>query len=87
MIVLQTRHWYEQQMAGLGDAFADSLVEIVNRVEMMPQMYPVTRHNVRRGKLRRFPYLIYYRIQTDQIEVVAVLHGSRHPNVWRDRVS
>lgn len=85
--VLQTRRWYEQQMAGLGDAFADSLAQIVSRIEMMPEIYPIARHSVRRGKLRRFPYLIYYRIQTARIEVIAVLHGSRHPNVWRDRVN
>ena len=51
----------------------------------MPEMYALAVHNVRRGKLRRFPYLIYYRILLDRIEVIAVLHGSRHPRVWQDR--
>jgi len=53
--VLETRDWYEQQQSGLGDAFRDSLDQIVVRIETMPQMYAVVFRDVRRGKLRRFP--------------------------------
>ena len=38
--VLEARRWYEQQQSGLGDAFSDSLGEIVGRIESMPRMYP-----------------------------------------------
>jgi len=85
--VLAARDWYEEQQPGLGEAFADSLDEIVSRVEPMPRMYPVALRDVRRGKLRKFPYLIYYRVLVDQIEVIAVLHGSRDPRVWQERVN
>ena len=85
--VLEARAWYEQHEIGLGDAFADCLDKIVNGIEAMPEMYAPALDNVRRGKLRRFPYLIYYRILLDRIEVIAVLHGSRHPRVWQGRVS
>ena len=85
--VLATHRWYEQQEPGLGNAFADSLDEIINRIEAMPAMYPLATHDVRRGKLRTFPYLIYYRLLADRIEVIAVLHGRRHPHVWQDRVN
>ncbi len=85
--VLETRDWYERQQYGLGDAFRDSLDQIVVRIETMPQMYAVVFRDVRRGKLRRFPYVIYYRVLSDRIEVIAVLHGSRDPRLWQERVS
>ncbi len=85
--VLETRDWYERQQHGLGDAFRDSLDQIVVRIEAMPQMYAVVFRDVRRGKLQRFPYVIYYRVLSDRIEVVAVLHGSRDPRLWQERVS
>jgi len=28
---------------------------------------------------------LYYRITDEAVEVLAVLHGSRHPRVWRSR--
>ena len=43
--------------------------------------------DVRRGKLRRFPYVVYYRVLTDRIEVIGILHGSRDPrNVIADNI-
>jgi plasmid stabilization system protein ParE len=84
--VLETRDWYEQQQHGLGDSFRDSLDQIVVRIQTMPQMYAVVFRDVRRGKLRRFPYVIYYRVLPNRIEVIAVLHGSRDPRLWQERV-
>jgi plasmid stabilization system protein ParE len=43
--------------------------------------------DVRRGKLRTFPYLIYYRVLSDRSEVIAVLHASRDPKGWQERVN
>jgi toxin ParE1/3/4 len=85
--LLETRDWYERQQQGLGEAFADSVDQIVDRIEAMPQMYAVVFRDVRRGKLRRFPYLIYYRVLSDRIEVIAVLHASRDPRLWQERMN
>jgi toxin ParE1/3/4 len=85
--VLEARRWYEEQELGLGDAFAASVEEVVNRIKSMPRMYPVAHRDVRRGKLRKFPYLIYYRVHPNKLEVLAVLHGSRDPRLWRERIN
>jgi toxin ParE1/3/4 len=85
--LLQSREWYEQQRPGLGDAFSDRLEEAIVRIQKMPAMYETVFQGVRRAKIRRFPYLIYYRAQFDRIEVVAVLHGSRDPRLWKERIS
>jgi plasmid stabilization system protein ParE len=85
--LLETRDWYERQQQGLAEAFADSVDEAVDRIEAMPKMYAVVFRDMRRGKLRRFPYLIYYRVLSDRIEVIAVLHASRDPKLWQERVN
>ena len=85
--VVEARQWYQEQEHGLGNAFADSLEEIVDRIRSMPRMYPEVLPGVRRGKLRRFPYLVYYRVLADRFEILAVLHGSRDPKLWRDRIN
>ena len=69
------------------EARSDAVEETINRIQTMPQMYATLFHNVRRAKLRRFPYLIYYRVLADRIEVIAVLHGSRNPKLWQERVN
>jgi toxin ParE1/3/4 len=84
--VLNSRRWYEREEAGLGEVFAQSLAEVIDRIESMPRMYPMAHHDARRAKMRKFPYLVYYRIVEDQIEIIAVLHGSRDPEVSRKRI-
>jgi toxin ParE1/3/4 len=85
MDLLEARDWYEQQCPGLGDAFAERVDEMFARIEEMPELYAAMLRDVRRGKLRRFPYVVYYRVLADRIEVIGVLHGSRDPKVWQDR--
>ena len=85
--LLQTRDWYERQQPGLGEAFSVAVDEAIIRIQAMPQMYSKALRDIRRGKLRTFPYLIYYHVLSDRIEVIAVLHGSRNPKLWQQRVN
>ena|SRR5438128_5866701 len=85
--VLVARDWYEQQESGLGGAFSDSLNVALGRIELMPRMYAIVFRDTRRAKLKTFPYLIYYRVLADRIEIIAVLHGSRDPRLWQERVN
>jgi plasmid stabilization system protein ParE len=40
--------------------------------------------NVRK-RLGRFPYVLFYRELSDNIEVTAVAHGAREPGYWLKR--
>ncbi|MDQ1639630.1 MAG: toxin ParE1/3/4 [Pyrinomonadaceae bacterium] len=84
--LLQARDWYAQEDSELAEAFVGSFEAIIARIGAMPELYPLVLKNARRGKLRRFPYLVYYRLFSDRVEVIGVLHGSRDPRVWQQRV-
>ncbi|MFC4309594.1 type II toxin-antitoxin system RelE/ParE family toxin [Steroidobacter flavus] len=77
--------WYEQQRAGLGQQFLDRAMAIFNSVAERPLLYPVVHRSTRRALMARFPFAIYFRVEPDDIVVVAVMHGSRHPLCWRSR--
>jgi plasmid stabilization system protein ParE len=79
------RDWYEEQREGLGDEFLQCAQELLERISGMPEMYAVVYRGVRRCKLRRFPYIVYYRLRDGRIEVLGVLHASLHPRTWRSR--
>jgi plasmid stabilization system protein ParE len=77
---------YELQRTGLGDQFLESLRKQIDRVESNPYLYGILKGDVRATPLRRFPYIVYYRIQTADVLVIAVLHGRRSSRVWQRRV-
>jgi len=79
------RAWYDERRTGLGDEFVGSLERAIELVMAFPDAFPEISVGHRRALLRRFPYAVYYRIEGDVIDVLACLHGSRSPEVWRSR--
>ena len=85
--LLNARDWYEEQQAGVGEMFWAAVESAVTRISAMPEMYVKTLRDFRRAKIRKFPYVIYYRVLSDRIEMIAVLHASRDPHLWQERVN
>ena len=78
-------NWYEQQKIGLGDEFIDCIDELLDRICLMPQSYPIVYRDVRRAIIKRFPYAIYYRLVSSRIIVTAIFHSHRNPKSWQRR--
>lgn len=77
--------WYEKQCAGLGNQFLNEILDMCGRIALNPDSFPVIHRETRRAVIRRFPFAIYYRITQEMIIVIAVMHGSRHPQKWQQR--
>jgi toxin ParE1/3/4 len=84
--VLDAQNWYDRQRAGLGDVFGLAVEKLFDQIVSMPTLYGVAEGDVRQAGVSRFPYCVYYLIMTDRVEVVAVLHASRDPQVWQSRI-
>lgn len=78
--------WYEDRRAGLGDDFLAALETVYAALEATPEQHQIIEQGIRHSRLRRFPYAVYYRILADRVEVIAVQHGSRDPDIWRARL-
>ena len=79
------RDWYNAQRERLGFEFLTAIEEVFSHIRDMPELYAAEYKNVRRARMTRFPYFVYYRIAGETVEVIAVQHGSRHPRRWRSR--
>lgn len=80
------RRWYEERRPGLGAEFVQSLEVCIAQIERNPEIWPCVDGDTRRGQLRRFPYVVYYEVHEDEILVLAVWHGRRDPEGWKERV-
>ncbi len=77
--------WYEEQREGLGNQCLDEALSVFSVISETPLMFPTVHRNIRRALLHRFPFGVYYRVEIDEIVVVAVMHGSRNPRRWKSR--
>ena len=81
------RQWYEAQRPGLGDEFVDAVDDAMESVLAFPAAYPVDYRDARRFLIERFPYCLYYRLESDTVVVVSCLHAARDPEQRRRRLS
>lgn len=77
--------WYAAERVELGDAFVADLEATVARIASNPLAVAERWPGVRQAQLRRFPYLVVFRLRRECVEVVAVAHGHRAPRHWVDR--
>ena len=83
--LIEARAWYEQQRDDLGSEFLTEIEDVFERIGKQPRLYAVEYKEVRRVALSRFPYVVYYRILDETVEIIAVIHGSRDPRLWKSR--
>jgi len=83
--LLEAQRWYDGQRKGLGAEFRQSIELLLQQMGEAPLVYPVVHRDIRRAAVSRFPYLIYYIVRADKVEVIACLHGKRHPRIFRAR--
>jgi toxin ParE1/3/4 len=81
----EARAWYEAKQDGLGDEFLLCIEEALELIERMPRVPAKVFQDVRRALVRRFPYGIFYRVDEEQITVIAIYHARRDPRGWQGR--
>jgi len=81
----QGYHFYEKQQKGLGDFFIDSLFSDIDSLQIYAGIHPVY-FSFQRLLSRRFPFAIYYRLDTGIVSVYAVLDCRKKPAWIRKRL-
>ena len=77
--------WYESQKVGLGSEFVEEIERALLVACEAPQQCPVILPDVRRVRVQRFPYFIFFRVRDNRLVVLSVFHVRRDPLVWRER--
>ena len=83
--LLESAAYYERKRKGLGGEFLDEFDAALDKIEAFPEAWPVYAGEYRRFLLRRFPYGLIYRLESDKIFLIAVAHLHRKPDYWRER--
>ncbi len=83
--MIEAAAYYEAQQADLGKRFLAAIQDATNNILINPRLYPVVDLDVRRCLTKVFPFGVLFRIEPDEIVIVAVMHLARHPDYWKHR--
>ncbi len=78
--------WYEERQPGLGEDFLKEFERALRRIVADPKQWRKIQGQIRKLKLRRFPYAIVYSPGSDALYIKAVMHLHRRPFYWRKRI-
>ena len=71
-------------------AFVAEVEAVIQTLLVSPTTWPVIEGPlIRRYLLKQFPYSIYYRWEPEQdrVSIYALMHFSRRPGYWRERLT
>ncbi len=77
--------WYNDKVEGLGNEFLLVLEAKLNAIKRNPNQFQIIYKHIRRAVFERFPYVIFYIIEDNIVYVIAVVHTSRNPKLWKKR--
>jgi plasmid stabilization system protein ParE len=77
--------WYEGEREGLGQVFFQALRDVFRRVEEMPLQFPAVKDDIRRAILPRFPFGVFFVVDSGVATVLAIMHLHRQPESWERR--
>jgi hypothetical protein len=78
--------YYNTQSEGLGYDLAAEVKKTLTRIIQYPEAWPNISKRTRRCRTNRFPYGVIYQIRENTLLIVAIMHLSRHPEMWKSRL-
>lgn len=84
--LLDARDYYDDLVYRLGEKFVIEVERCLNIIKTNPLAYPVLKQNVRKAVVIKFPFSILYRVEKDNIYILAVMHQKRNPKYWVERI-
>lgn len=83
---IEAYDWYAERSPMAADAFQAELERAGEAICRSPLIWGNYLFGTRRYLLKRFPYLVVYRVVDLRIEIIAVAHGRRRPGFWTHRL-
>ena len=84
--IAEAQIWYETQQSGLGGEFRAEVSGVIDRLAATPLIYQLVHCEIRRAIVRRFPYLIWYRVDAETVVVLACTYAGRDPQRVKARL-
>jgi toxin ParE1/3/4 len=85
--IAEAQIWYETNQTGLGVEFRSEVSRAIDRLAETPLIYQIVHRDVRRAIVRRFPYIIWYRVVAETVIVLACTYGGRDPERLTTRLN
>ena len=83
--ILNAVTFYKEHAGELAADFFAEFRKAREEIAAFPEFWKPVGQGYRRKLLERYPYGVVYRIEGDEVHIVALAHTSRKPEYWQGR--
>jgi plasmid stabilization system protein ParE len=83
---LHALSWYHARSPRAAARFGTEFDRLIDLIARQPESFPHYDDEHRFTVLRRFPYSIVYRVESQRVYVIAIPHSHQPPGYWEGRV-
>jgi plasmid stabilization system protein ParE len=83
--LIEAAEWYEERRKGRGAKFIAAIRKVLHQIAAEPEFYAKVFEDVRWAPVSKYPYCVYYRVESEQLLVLSIFHTSRDPEAWQNR--
>jgi mRNA-degrading endonuclease RelE of RelBE toxin-antitoxin system len=82
--IRNVKEWYDKEVPKLGDRFKKITLLQINTLKTNATIYSVRYKNVRCMLIQKSPFLVHFTVDetNGMVEILAVIHTSRSPEIW-----
>jgi plasmid stabilization system protein ParE len=82
----QAANWYDGEQLAVGTEFLEVAYRTFDLIADHPQIFANVFQKTRQAILRRFPYAVYFVMESERIVVYPLIHSARDPSIWQSRI-
>jgi toxin ParE1/3/4 len=83
--LLNQRAWYAERSLVAAAGFQREADHAISRILEAPDRYPLTRRGRRRFVMLEYPFDVIYRVDADEVQIIAFAHHRRRHDYWLRR--
>jgi plasmid stabilization system protein ParE len=83
--ILEVVTFYQERSGDLAADFYKEFKRAREEIATFPEFWGLVGGGYRRKLMDRYPYGIIYKVEGEEILIVALAHTSRHPEYWKGR--
>ena len=77
--ILNAAEWYNLQQDGLGERFISELEKLEYYIGLSPYFFPLKYATVRQATMKRFPYIVLFKVEGTNIFILSVFNCYQNP--------
>ncbi len=84
--ITEAYNWYESKQNKLGERLISVLDDYFATIKKNPEQFPKVLNDMRQATIKKFPYIIIFEIDNNDVIVYAVFHSSQNPEKWKSKI-